>query len=288
MGSLGFMTNYRADNYEQVLDGVIKGGFSLTLRSRLQVRVMERAADAEDRVAPPPLVSRCLSVQVMETFQVLNEVVIDRGPSPYLSILEAHVDGHQITTVQGDGIIVSSATGTPPLPNPLRTRGSTAYNLSAGGSIVHPNLPCILFTPICPHSLSFRPLLFPDSSTLRIEVKKGSRSTAWLSLDGRERRKLSGSNYIEITTSKWSRQPLRRLTRAGPCRRRVTTRARWSGRAQSWNRCIGTSASCRRLTKRGVGSVGMGRTSKKISCSSAKKFRLQHYTNTSTLDVPLA
>jgi hypothetical protein len=80
-----------------------------------------------------------------------------------------------MTTVQADGLTISTPTG------------STAYSLSAGGSLVHPEIPAILITPICPHTLSFRPMLLPDSMELRICVPYNSRSTAWASFDGRGR-----------------------------------------------------------------------------------------------------
>lgn len=80
-----------------------------------------------------------------------------------------------MTTVQADGLTVSTPTG------------STAYSLSAGGSLVHPEIPALLLTPICAHSLSFRPMLLPDSVELRICVPFNSRSTAWASFDGRGR-----------------------------------------------------------------------------------------------------
>lgn len=80
-----------------------------------------------------------------------------------------------MTTVQADGLTVSTPTG------------STAYSLSAGGSLVHPEIPALLITPICPHTLSFRPMLLPDTMTLRICVPFSSRSTAWASFDGRGR-----------------------------------------------------------------------------------------------------
>lgn len=70
--------------------------------------------------------------------------MVDRGPSPYVSLLELFGDEHHMTTVQADGLAVSTPTG------------STAYSLSAGGSLVHPEIPALLLTPICPHTLSFR------------------------------------------------------------------------------------------------------------------------------------
>lgn len=132
----------------------------------------------------------CFSTRPVEQFEVLNDLVVDRGPSPFVSLLEVfgkytgmrreHAalmagDEHHLTTVQADGLTVSTPTG------------STAYSLSAGGSLVHPQIPAILLTPICPHTLSFRPMLLPDSMELRICVPYNSRSTAWASFDGRGR-----------------------------------------------------------------------------------------------------
>lgn len=101
-------------------------------------------------------------------FQILNDLVVDRGPSPYMSQLEVYGDDNHLTTVQADGLVVSTPTG------------STAYSLSAGGSLVHPEVPAILVTPICAHTLSFRPMLLPDSMDLRVEVPIDSRNGAWV------------------------------------------------------------------------------------------------------------
>jgi len=96
-----------------------------------------------------------------------------------------------MTTVQADGLTVSTPTG------------STAYSLSAGGSLVHPEIPALLITPICPHTLSFRPMLLPDSMELRICVPYNSRSTAWASFDGRGRVELKQGDHIKVTASKY-------------------------------------------------------------------------------------
>ena len=92
---------------------------------------------------------------------VLNEVVIDRGPSPYLSNIDLYLDGKLITSVQGDGLIVSTPTG------------STAYAVAAGASMIHPSVPAIMVTPICPHSLSFRPIVVPAGVELKVNKKIG-------------------------------------------------------------------------------------------------------------------
>lgn len=133
----------------------------------------------------------CFSTRPVETFEVLNDLVVDRGPSPYVSLLEVFGDEHHMTTAQADGLCISTPTG------------STAYSLSAGGSLVHPEIPAILITPICPHTLSFRPMQLPDSMELRIAVPYNSRSTAWASFDGRGRVELKQGDHIKVTASKY-------------------------------------------------------------------------------------
>ena len=119
------------------------------------------------------------------------ELVIDRGPSPYVSNLELYGDDELLTVVQADGCIFSTPTG------------STAYSLSAGGSLVHPDIPAILLTPICPHTLSFRPMLLNDSMLLRIAVPKGSRATAWCAFDGKGRIELRQGDFVTIAASQY-------------------------------------------------------------------------------------
>lgn len=121
--------------------------------------------------------------------QVLNELVVDRGPSPFVTNLELYGDGSLLTIAQADGLIIATPTG------------STAYSLSAGGSLVHPGVSAISVTPICPHTLSFRPILLPDGMFLKIKVPVTSRSTAWCSFDGKVRKELSKGYYVTIQAS---------------------------------------------------------------------------------------
>ena len=88
---------------------------------------------------------------------------MDRGPHAYLSNIELFIDGKFITSVQGDGLIVSTPTG------------STAYAVAAGASMIHPSVPAIMVTPICPHSLSFRPIVVPAG--VELKVSPGSLAT---------------------------------------------------------------------------------------------------------------
>lgn len=84
-------------------------------------------------------------------------------------------DHYHITTVQADGVCVATPTG------------STAYNLAAGGSLCHPDNPVILVTAICAHTLSFRPIVLPDTVVLRLGVPYDGRASSWVSFDGKER-----------------------------------------------------------------------------------------------------
>ena len=119
-------------------------------------------------------------------FHVVNEVVIDRGPSPYSVQLEIYIDDNYFTTCVGDGIILSTPTG------------STAYNLSAGGPIVQSNVPSISLTPLAPHSLSFRPLILPENCSIVIKKANDNRTPAWISVDGATRMELTDGESLQI------------------------------------------------------------------------------------------
>lgn len=147
LGSLGFLTPFEVDNFEDQITNVLDGHANLTLRSRLRCIVMKK----EDKT------SATSGVKPVTNLLVLNEVVVDRGPSPYLSNIDLYLDGKLITSVQGDGLIISTPTG------------STAYAVAAGASMIHPSVPAIMVTPICPHSLSFRPIVVPAGVELKVE-----------------------------------------------------------------------------------------------------------------------
>lgn len=177
LGSLGFLTSHAFDEYKRDLRAVIHGnntvdGVYITLRMRLRCEVFRNGKAMPGKV-----------------FDVLNEIVVDRGSNPYLSKIECYEHDRLITKVQGDGVIVATPTG------------STAYSTAAGGSMVHPNVPCMLFTPICPHSLSFRPVILPDSARLELKIPHDTRSNAWVSFDGKRRQQLSRGDSVRISMS---------------------------------------------------------------------------------------
>ncbi|TFL04875.1 ATP-NAD kinase-like domain-containing protein [Pterulicium gracile] len=229
LGSLGFLTNFDFGDHEAVLDSAIDSGIRVNLRMRFTCTVyravthtksgqrkavkkgetgeimmkdvekggweaLEGGWSGTTTEGHKPAKDKeimCFTTRPVETFEVINDLVVDRGPSPYVSLLELFGDEHHMTTVQADGLTVSTPTG------------STAYSLSAGGSLVHPEIPAILITPICPHTLSFRPMLLPDTMELRICVPFNSRSTAWASFDGRGRVELKQGDHIKVTASRY-------------------------------------------------------------------------------------
>ncbi|KAM9341809.1 NAD kinase isoform 2-T2 [Pholidichthys leucotaenia] len=192
LGSLGFLTPFKFDTYQSQVTQIIEGNAAIILRSRLKVCVIKDSWEKKARVDEKGIIlinGDLESSQKVAQYQVLNEVVVDRGPSSYLSNVDLFLDGHLITTVQGDGVIVSTPTG------------STAYAVAAGASMIHPNVPAIMITPICPHSLSFRPIVVPAGVELKIMLSCDARNTAWVSFDGRKRQEICHGDSITITTS---------------------------------------------------------------------------------------
>ncbi|PKI83278.1 NAD(+) kinase [Malassezia vespertilionis] len=234
LGSLGFLTPFDFEKYKNSLHYVLDNGVRLNMRMRFRATVYRvippsdpgssrylrraiRSGDTgkiimenikedgwptlempvrdgqyestrqkhEHKDKPVP----CFGTRPVESFEILNDLVIDRGPSPFVSMLEVFADNLHLTTSQADGLCISTPTG------------STAYSLSAGGSLVHPEIPAILITPICPHTLSFRPMLLPDSMELRIAVPYDSRANAWASFDGRGRIEINRGDHIKISAS---------------------------------------------------------------------------------------
>jgi NAD kinase len=206
MGSLGFMTPFSVSRLEKLCSSVTSPDreLPLLLRHRLQCRIVRNpagdsdgmgigAAAAVDAVtaAPSHLTNGTPAhgtCSGADTIIVLNEVVIDRGMTASLTKLECYIDGNYVTVIQGDGLIVSTPTG------------STAYNLAAGGSMVHPAVPCILFTPICPHTLSSRPMVFPEHVVLRLKVPADSREDLSCSFDGKMRTALRPGDSVVVYT----------------------------------------------------------------------------------------
>ena len=166
LGGLGFLTEIRLDEVYQALEKVIQGDFKTDKRVMLCASVIRKG----ERLAE---------------FHVLNDAVIDKGALARIIDLETTIDGEYLTTFKSDGLIISTPTG------------STAYNLSAGGPIVYPSLHAVIITPICPHTLTNRPIMVPDEVEIRVVLKAKSQEVA-LTLDGQQGFSLEYEDVVEI------------------------------------------------------------------------------------------
>jgi len=169
-GSLGFLTEITLSELFPTLEGVLEGRYEHEERRLLRARVRRRGRD--DVVA-----------------DVLNDVVVTTaGPSRIIE-LDVTVDGRFVSSFRADGVIVSSPTG------------STAYNLAAGGPILHPALPAIVLTPICPHMLTNRPLVVGDDSLIEVRLQAGRDVEVYSALDGQETFALAEGDGVAVTGS---------------------------------------------------------------------------------------
>jgi NAD+ kinase len=183
LGSLGFLTKFDYDDHQTTLKRAFAEGVTVSLRLRFEGTIMRSQgredADLQDRDLIDELIGedrdKATTHKPEGTHNILNDIVLDRGPNPTMSTIEVFGDEEHFTTVQADGICVATPTG------------STAYNLAAGGSLCHPDNPVILLTAIAPHTLSFRPIILPDTMVLRLGVPYDARASCWASFDGKER-----------------------------------------------------------------------------------------------------
>ncbi|KAL1959025.1 hypothetical protein VTO42DRAFT_3266 [Malbranchea cinnamomea] len=209
MGTLGFLGEWKFSEYKRAFREVYMSGVGLGDRAsavgeslQASPSYLERLADSSALRGKSAGASRGAKILVRRRLRVgvftpdgkpmhskgatlsspadhedgvhaMNEVTIHRGKQPHLAVIEVYVGGRFLTEAVADGMIVATPTG------------STAYSLSSGGSIVHPLVPSLLLTPICPRSLSFRPLVIPASTpvTLRLSEKNRGREVE-VSIDG--------------------------------------------------------------------------------------------------------
>lgn len=181
LGRLGFLTEISLEELYPTLERVLEGRTALEARTTLSGTV-ERAG------AP------------VRRFQVLNDVVLNKAALARISDLEVRVNGRYLTNYRSDGLIVSTPTG------------STAYNLSAGGPIVSPELPAVVLTPICPHTLTHRPILLDDSAVVEIQLASKN-GEVYLTLDGQEGVELEEGDRIQVHKSERRVLLVRSLTR---------------------------------------------------------------------------
>ncbi|KAL7676148.1 hypothetical protein ACOME3_002406 [Neoechinorhynchus agilis] len=171
-GSIGFLNPFSIKHYQAVIKKLMRGDAPVLARCRLSLKVF-----SNNRESP------------VRDYVAMNEIVIDRGAYAFLTNIDMHINDRFITKVQGDGLIVSTPTG------------STAYAMAAGASMVHPSVDAMVVCPICPHSLSFRPIIVPQRIVLRLTVPDTARNAAWLSVDGNNVGEVSPGQIVEITNA---------------------------------------------------------------------------------------
>ncbi|MEE8476107.1 MAG: NAD(+)/NADH kinase [Myxococcota bacterium] len=173
LGTMGFLAEISRDELLTTLEEVISGRFRTEERMRLEV-VVERAGRELGR------------------YLALNEAVIANTALARLIELEVRADGVEVTTYHADGLIVATPTG------------STAYSLSAGGPLVLPSLEAIVLTPICPHSLSQRPLVLPQTCEVAIDASGRPGGAIKLTVDGQVGCELSEGDRVSVRRSEHS------------------------------------------------------------------------------------
>lgn len=173
-GGLGFLTEVTLGELYPVMEQVLRGEVTIIERTFLEVLVRRDG-------------------QEITSQRVLNDVVVNKGALARIIDLETYIDDYYLTTFKADGLIVSSPTG------------STAYNLSAGGPIVHPSLRSIILTPICPHTLTNRPLILPEDVSIRVSVEAMD-GDVYLTFDGQVGYQMEDGDRLEVRTSPTSLQ----------------------------------------------------------------------------------
>jgi len=169
LGRLGFLTETKVEEALDTVKKVLSGNYKFDNRMKL---ISDIFYDEE---------------KVFST-EVLNDIVINKGALARIIDIEVHIDNQYVNTYRADGLIISTPTG------------STAYTLAAGGPIVYPTLNSIILTPICPHSLTHRPIVIHDDSEIKIRILNDDEKV-FITYDGQIGRKMSLKEEIHIYKS---------------------------------------------------------------------------------------
>lgn len=153
LGSLGFLTEVTLDEMFDLLEKIFGGDYKIQTRSMLYSETFR-------------------GDKVIDASHVLNDIVVNKGALARMIELEVFVHGRYVSDFRADGLIVSTPTG------------STAYSLAAGGPILYPTMNAVIVNPICPHTLTLRPLVIPGDSVLEIHLKSKHQEEVFLTLDG--------------------------------------------------------------------------------------------------------
>ncbi|NTW60337.1 MAG: NAD(+)/NADH kinase [Nitrospirae bacterium] len=171
LGSLGFMAEVPLEELYGNLEKALAGKLRADERMMLFASVIRKGKTIAEHT-------------------VLNDAVVSKGTFARMVSLEVSVGDDYLTAIRADGLILATPTG------------STAYSLSAGGPIIHPALHCFVVTPICPHTLSNRPIVIPDSSVVRVKLLSRSEGAS-LSFDGQVVTALRQNDVVEVKKAKY-------------------------------------------------------------------------------------
>jgi NAD+ kinase len=171
LGSLGFMAEVPLEELYGNLEKALAGKLRADERMMLFASVIRKGKTIAEHT-------------------VLNDAVVSKGTFARMVSLEVSVGDDYLTAIRADGLILATPTG------------STAYSLSAGGPIIHPALHCFVVTPICPHTLSNRPIVIPDSSVVRVKLLSRSEGAS-LSFDGQVVTALLQNDIVEVKKAKY-------------------------------------------------------------------------------------
>ncbi|KXS13261.1 ATP-NAD kinase [Gonapodya prolifera JEL478] len=196
MGTLGFLMPFDVAEHAAVISGIMEPPFTTTTftpRMRIQVQMRDKDGERAKLFGRETGVEDD-GVEHHYVAQFMNELLLHRGGSPSMVTLSCQVDGEFFTRTTGDGVIFATPTG------------STAYALASGGPLVHPLIPSIQLCPVCPQSLSFRSILLPPDSFVRIQVDKpghGKKGTTGVEVsgDGRVVGHVGEGGAVELQTS---------------------------------------------------------------------------------------
>jgi NAD+ kinase len=194
-GEVGFLAEITEESLFAVAESILNEDFIIKPRMRLLVKIFREGREIASET-------------------VLNDIVINRGAFARLAHIKTYIDDHYLTTYSADGLIVATPTG------------STAYSLAAGGPIIHPDVKGIIMTPICPFTLTIRPLIVPESVSIKIRLE-GKSSDVMLTFDGQAGLEINEKDTIMV---KKGAHPIHMITMED---RRyfdvLKTKLRWSG-----------------------------------------------------------
>jgi NAD+ kinase len=179
LGTLGFLAEISRNEVFETLELVLRGRLDVESRMRLEVRVERDGRE-------------------LGRYPALNDAVIARTALSRMIDLQTWVDDAPVTTYHGDGVIVSTPTG------------SSAYSLSAGGPLLLPGVPAIVLTPICPHALTQRPIVLPRSCRVAVQLCDSRGGEVHLTVDGQVGRQIDEGDRVSMLASD---QPFRMLVR---------------------------------------------------------------------------